>query len=736
MNKSDLDEFTLDWDQIFPELLVAPEDTRDIRLETSSGTWSTTTFDADRTLNDTPISSNTRCSPAFELDLPSSTILASPIQPYAVLSSLLVPAQAYNALNGNYAGWSSFLTTSDFSFNPFPMDPKLTGEAELVSQDPQSDNIKFLFTSTLDIEASNPKRFNHIPLRHDELPEAVSQDDEHDEQQSIAKQIGPNVNSFDIDILRPRIQQYLSSHVDYSVIMMYPQVTQRSYGREKRFMCPQPILMLFGEGWNQKRSHRRSNAMSFEVEKCALGQVESTTDKFPGSTEQYNANATSVSKLHRRKSNPITRSIFKGLFVNDVKSFKLNFCGTDSDSGELKFQIHSGSIGVISKPSRSGTSSKDSAATIYSGETIALFNRVKAQTVSTRFLATSEDGKQLITRHCPWQPFRIWLRDDPKCPKVDAHIMPCEWETPTSAANAKAGHPLIYDDVVVLENVTTGLTTLPLYVRRTMGRDAVVSDPDGTDKQQSEPTKDTISQLQKVAFELEAGAGCFLSLKNESVVVLDAKPKSRSAAHSEFIQDGYNGCYQSLPLFGTYDSFQYDLMDMGNYDFLSTFAQPSKELLYRPAPKNKKKISKQKMQSHQTLIEVSDLSIWSIVSTEVRGFTFEPVDTQTSVLLGDAPLVKSVTRERNSIFLFQGENLHQQLWVFAGSIPAKVTCQFSPTSLVVEFLQEVSIHEKSHVSNATSDINNLEHSSDFHPILLVCANLVVYRTSFSAHIRN
>ncbi|KAI8928228.1 hypothetical protein BC831DRAFT_449025 [Entophlyctis helioformis] len=53
------------------------------------------------------------------------------------------------------------------------------------------------------------------------------------------------------------------------------------------------------------------------------------------------------------------------------------------------------------------------AVALCSGDHIALFNRVRSQTVSTRYLTVSADGTRLTSRHTPWEAFIIWSEDDP-----------------------------------------------------------------------------------------------------------------------------------------------------------------------------------------------------------------------------------------------------------------------------------------------------------------------------------
>ena len=38
------------------------------------------------------------------------------------------------------------------------------------------------------------------------------------------------------------------------ISMQYPKVVQKSYGKEKRFICPPPCIEFVGKGWNAQNA--------------------------------------------------------------------------------------------------------------------------------------------------------------------------------------------------------------------------------------------------------------------------------------------------------------------------------------------------------------------------------------------------------------------------------------------------------------------------------------------------
>jgi hypothetical protein len=202
------------------------------------------------------------------------------------------------------------------------------------------------------------------------------------------------------------------------------------------------------------------------------------------------------------------------------------------------------------------------------GSTIALYNRTKSQTASTRYLnvetdltsirgsdgqcvsgaqapASSNSGEQrafqgMVASASVWESFIIWLADPTK-PSVTSGLPPTIPNGPSPPMNALSAGPMPppirYNSLVILQSLQTGRCTPVMTIRRIdSDSDAVGSDGNAMDHNtgyapEGEMPGDMVAQVQKVAFELydpilasqvllnrSAGDSRWLACDSESVI--------------------------------------------------------------------------------------------------------------------------------------------------------------------------------------------------------------------------
>lgn len=348
------------------------------------------------------------------------------------------------------------------------------------------------------------------------------------------------------------------------ITVMSPKVGQKSYGTEKRFLCPHPQAVLVGGAWWHSASDGcpkltrlpprvnisldgeqtvKDATVSWTTvdgknldEKINTETLKEDEEPFIGNVAGRNLHISdSDSKRRESRAKVVVRAPYAHhAGTNGWGPAK----GTMSDitNDEIIGQFDSKDIKIISKPSKKKANAKSSELLIQHGTTIALFNRVKSQTTSTRYLSVTPDPTRILgsdgrpvqgavppplpthrtafpgfTAHATtWESFIIWLADPNKAPGPGNNA-PLHPDWPSAPNNAmSAPHfspPIRYNSTVVLQSLQTGICSPVLIIRR-VEQDADVVGGDGTSSEvptclpEGEMAGDLVSQLQKVAFEV------------------------------------------------------------------------------------------------------------------------------------------------------------------------------------------------------------------------------------------
>ncbi|KAJ1947642.1 hypothetical protein GGF37_000225 [Kickxella alabastrina] len=265
------------------------------------------------------------------------------------------------------------------------------------------------------------------------------------------------------------------------VMVMTSKVAQKSYGTEKRFLCPPPTILLFGDDWrmptmggtDQQASHsgdfttnmprisvsvptNDDSGMGSEGLESLAGSSESRVSQLewlaqPDPTPKPKAHVphNPVPPIRPPREGDIVtgRYVAKQLYINDVdekrKKVSVKVRLYDPSGQVVLNEFESRPIKVISKPSKKRQSVKNVDLCIHHGSTISLFNRLRSQTVSTKYLgatrsmsvggprpfwfpAAESDGSStsaanggrvsggsstttFVARNSVWDPFIIWI---------------------------------------------------------------------------------------------------------------------------------------------------------------------------------------------------------------------------------------------------------------------------------------------------------------------------------------
>ncbi|XP_046289002.1 recombining binding protein suppressor of hairless-like protein isoform X3 [Marmota monax] len=297
-------------------------------------------------------------------------------------------------------------------------------------------------------------------------------------------------------ILREGVCRCLQQGCEQTVRILHAKVAQKSYGNEKRFFCPPPCVYLTGPGWRVKPVQGQAHQ---------AGETGPTVCGYMG-LDGASGSAAETQKLNFEEQ-PDSREFgcAKTLYISDAdkrKHFRLVLRLVLRGGRELG-TFHSRLIKVISKPSQKKQSLKNTDLCISSGSKVSLFNRLRSQTVSTRYLSV-EDGAFVASAR-QWAAFTLHLADEHST----------QGDFPPREGYVR------YGSLVQLVCTVTGITLPPMIIRK-VAKQCALLDVD-------EP----ISQLHKCAFQFPGGppegGGTYLCLATEKVVQFQASPCPKEA---------------------------------------------------------------------------------------------------------------------------------------------------------------------------------------------------------------
>lgn len=379
--------------------------------------------------------------------------------------------------------------------------------------------------------------------------------------------------------IRPYIDQYVRTpnrlaFGERTVIVMSSKVAQKSYGTEKRFLCPPPTAILIGNSWWSDVARRGDESKPIPPRVTV-----SISGEAPG--QEGNIEWSAAMGKPFDVSDPPTgttyigRCVGKQLFISDVDEKKkkvealVKVTGStgDNEPERVIAVFPSRPIKVISKPSKKRQSAKNLELCINHGSTISLFHRLRSQTVSTKYLCVSGSGSSFkgsdgaplmgidqrtrastpsfIAKTSSWDPFVMYIVDAEKpAGGMDSPPPPPlhpDYPSPPPNAipfmNNGTPIPIYYNQTVVLQCLTSGVVSPVLIIRKVDRQTTVVGGgaqegSKGVGEQYCAPGEvcgDPVSQLHKVAFEVfepgkgapESGSpgqtGAFLSCMGEKV---------------------------------------------------------------------------------------------------------------------------------------------------------------------------------------------------------------------------
>jgi hypothetical protein len=250
-----------------------------------------------------------------------------------------------------------------------------------------------------------------------------------------------------------------------TVTCYHAAVAQKSYGSEKRFLCPPPFVQIQGSPCDPTSAALSKVQVAMSVicesgENSPLGQ-RSTLEDDQSSTFRY----LYVSGTAKAKSFKLTIQVYdhpclpNGFVSGDAAQAQI--AGqADADLPEPCATFDSQPITIISKPSKKTAKARNVSSCILAGSLVSLFNRINSQTVRTKYMS-AQDG-ELCAKGSTWSAFTISIvANGPTSPSParngaakSHHRQPVQ---PTAA-------PITYGAEIILTETATGLQSDRLTV--------------------------------------------------------------------------------------------------------------------------------------------------------------------------------------------------------------------------------------------------------------------------------
>uniref|UniRef100_A0A8C4QN65 Recombination signal binding protein for immunoglobulin kappa J region-like n=1 Tax=Eptatretus burgeri TaxID=7764 RepID=A0A8C4QN65_EPTBU len=296
------------------------------------------------------------------------------------------------------------------------------------------------------------------------------------------------------------------------VSISHARVAQKSYGNEKRFFCPPPCVVICGNGWNLRRQQLLAQGLSPEAASLT-------------GTLGVEGGQGSPDPLHLSHDDDagMTFACAKSLYISDTdrrKTFQLALKLRHAGGQPIGTFLGS-PIRVISKPSKKKQGARHGELAVVSGSHVALFSRLRSQTVSTRFL--------LATPPIFTGSARRWA-------SLLLHVV-SDQQSRESELSTMEG-VVRYGATIQLVCTLTGLALPPLVVRRVERGTASL--------QCTEP----VSQLHKVALQV-SGKDLYLGLVGHSVIFAQLSSVG-DGARLEILGEGLDTglciCFGEIPM--------------------------------------------------------------------------------------------------------------------------------------------------------------------------------------------
>ncbi|KDQ09258.1 hypothetical protein BOTBODRAFT_37170 [Botryobasidium botryosum FD-172 SS1] len=286
--------------------------------------------------------------------------------------------------------------------------------------------------------------------------------------------------------------QLQPAHNVTTVSCLHAAVAQKSYGSEKRFLCPPPVVRIESP-MKEMRVQELAMTIVTENNERSSDQRAVLDDSMQASFKYLHVGGSSKSKTFQLV-----------LDISEPSRPDGGSGGAGADPNRPWATFDSAPVTIISKPSKKTAKTRNITSCILIGGPVSLFNRINSQTVRTKYM-TIERGR-LSASNLSWSAFNVNVTRS-----FSESLSPSEQHNAPSTSTARpppsaAAGPqaLLYGSEIILTDPLTGISSDPLIVMK-VDRGRICVDDGGP-----------VSQMQKIALQHvnENGTRYYLSAAN------------------------------------------------------------------------------------------------------------------------------------------------------------------------------------------------------------------------------
>ncbi|KAG6334495.1 hypothetical protein ID866_4590 [Astraeus odoratus] len=245
-----------------------------------------------------------------------------------------------------------------------------------------------------------------------------------------------------------------------TVLCLHAAVAQKSYGSEKRFLCPPPVVHIQGPVW------------SMRTQQLGMSVVSEQGDRSTPQKTGFDNNMTGSFKFLHVTGTAKAKSFLLSLDIMDPPP-SVSGDSSEATPGRVWATFDSAPVTIISKPSKKTAKTRNISSCILAGGPVSLFNRINSQTVRTKYMTV--ESNQLCASNSAWSAFNVNVVRRPD-------------DVPPPHGGSQ--QPVTYGCEIVLSDTIANITISPPLIIRKVDKGRVSPEDGGP-----------VSQMQKIALQ-------------------------------------------------------------------------------------------------------------------------------------------------------------------------------------------------------------------------------------------